>query len=362
MKRALLAGAMLAVASASAAPFAVLQPDGWEEDRALAAQMANGLENVRTYHPPGDRETTFMVARAPGFTSEVIEPLISRLAQQGATLQSRAKIEGNDDLVFALADGRREHVRVASGRLDGKWVVLTGACVGRGDALATCEARLWSISLPVDPSEAPVDTRWFRNIGVILSLVAALAFVGTLWLRSLLRKRALRRSAPLVDHELVTITGVVQPLGETIEAALSSKRCVVHRTRARIFRSRGSVDVIGEPTELAMVPFAVHTPRGTVRVDAKQLELAVPPSTVVAGASERGAAFLARHDVPRAQHDLAAFDEILITPGDTITLHGMIEISRDDAAAGERGYRDDAPAVARLVPPHDAQVRVLRIF
>ena len=65
---------------------------------------------------------------------------------------------------------------------------------------------------------------------------------------------------------------------------------------------------------------------------------------------------------PTGPYDLAAFDEILITPGDTITLHGMIEISRDDAAAGERGYRDDAPAVARLVPPHDAQVRVLRIF
>jgi hypothetical protein len=362
MNRALVAGVVLAVAAADAAPLAVLQPDGWEEDRATEAQLANHTENMRVYRPPGDGENRFIVERFPGFGDDAIAQLVTQLQQQGATLDARTKVDGNDDLVFTFGNGTREHVRAAQGKLEGQWVTLTGACIGRGDAFAACEARLWSISLPVDPADAPVDTRWFRGVGVLISLAAALAFVAAMALRALLRRRALRRSAPLVDHELVTITGIVQPLGDTLEAALSGTRCVVHRTRARIFASRGSVDVIGEPVELATVPFALRTPRGVVRVDAKQLELAVPPGTVIAGASERGAAFLARHDIPREQRDLAAFDEIVIVPGDTITLHGMIELARDGAAAGERGYRDDAPAVARLVAPHDQQIRVVRVF
>jgi hypothetical protein len=53
--------------------------------------------------------------------------------------------------------------------------------------------------------------------------------------------------------------------------------------------------------------------------------------------------------VPQARHRDAGFDEIVIAPGVTVVIRGFVRVDRDHGAGGERGYRDDAPTVARLV-------------
>ena len=78
-------------------------------------------------------------------------------------------------------------------------------------------------------------------------------------------------------------------------------------------------------------------------------ELDVVPSLVVPRDEKRELLFLASRGIPEARHRDAGFDEIVIAPGSTVVIRGMIEVSLDHQASGERGYRDDAPAVNKLV-------------
>lgn len=357
--------ALIAVSGlAAAAPLAVVQPDGWEEDRAGEAKIeAPPFQRARVFHPPGDSETMFIVesvvptAGSPRqLQSDGVSSAMEQLFRANTTHVTHTFDDGVDEIVASFPDGRREHVRLASNRDQ----VLSGMCIGRDPAMRECEARLWTISLPVDPRDAPLDWSkpWLVLGAVVLACIAAVAFA--MWRRGAVARKALRGSPSLVEHELVTITGFVRPLGETLEAALSGARCVAHRAHARVVVTQ-TAKLVGEPSETASAPFTLVTAHGDVHIAGDRLELAVAPE-IVRPSPERERAFLARHGLARRDEHLIACDEIVIAPGNPISIRGVLQLVRDSGSADERGYRDDAPRRFELVSAGDDPVEVVKVF
>ena len=86
------------------------------------------------------------------------------------------------------------------------------------------------------------------------------------------------------------------------------------------------------------------------------------PSALVPRAEAREIAFLARAGFGADFHRHAGFDEIVVEPGATIVVRGMIRIDRDIASTAERGYRDDAPTLVRLVATPQTPVTISQIW
>lgn len=189
----------------------------------------------------------------------------------------------------------------------------------------------------------------------ILLGVIALAILGAIAV-IVVRRRRLARSPQLREGTRVTISGIVQAPA-TLDAALSGRRCVMHRSRARVLVH---ARLLSQPREVEISPFVVATRHGEIRVDVRELELDVPPERVIGPESARHLAFRARHAIPPAA--AAEFDEIVIAPGAKVTLRGIVAIERDLAAAGERGYRDDAPTTIHLVGLPAKPVALLKLW
>jgi hypothetical protein len=106
--------------------------------------------------------------------------------------------------------------------------------------------------------------------------------------------------------------------------------------------------VLGEPAEAQAAPFRLRTPHGDLHVDTTAAELALVPSTLISRMEDREVAFLRRHGFDAVRRATTGFDEILIVPGATITVRGLVRIEVDPASSAERGYRDELPQLARL--------------
>jgi len=330
------------------AAFVVIQPDGWVEDAPTP--------RTRTFHPPGDAESVYQVSHASVAASAPAPAIMSiandaaaRIEQMGGKLISRTERVDRgrtiDEVIMELGDGVRMHMRVTYGRVGPNLEVFAGACRGRGALVQACEAKLALLEVGIDPS---VDNDSIEHL--LLAIAAAVTGIVLLGfaIRFALRRRDLARTSRLVEGEVVTIAGVVKPLAGTLEAPLSGRTCVLHRSRI--------VAATGEGLDREGVPFVVETKHGAVQVDPEKLELAVAPMTVVARATPRLDAFRARHEIDADMP--ASFDEIVVEPGSRITIRGVLAVVRDASAAGERGYRDDIPTTVRL----DAPVTVVRIW
>lgn len=204
------------------------------------------------------------------------------------------------------------------------------------------------------------------GVGIAIGAIAILTFV----IRRL-RDTRLSMAAPLIDHEEVTLTGIVRARDKTLEAPLSGRACVAHHTRVTIVGEPGSSEgrgILGqvpaghegERTLLGQVPFELELREGArVQID-ETLTFAPAPYRLPPN-PKRERALL--DSIGRAdKHDRAGFDELALEPGRKVAIRGMLRIDLDPHARGERGYRDDAPKRMRLVANGDTPVTVIRIW
>lgn len=332
------------------ATLTVIAPDGWVEDRDRAA--TSGAHEAGAFHLAGDPGTFYLVMRlAP---DQLPDALIARAMDglaPGITYEPRSSSSGALELVREHHDKTRTYIRVVVGPDPGS---LVGICHGRDPALARCKTNLDTLNLRVDDPDPPNylgQLALWALLGVVaVGLIGCLAIV-------LIQKHRLARSPKLVEGERLTISGVVQPTNAAVEAALSGRRCVLDRSRARVLVHDR---LISEPREVQIRPFVVATRYGQVRIDVSELALEVPPNTVVDLATERQLAFRSRHDIPKTA--ALAFDEILIEPGSKVTIRGIVSLERDPDSTAERGYRDDAPTTIRLVGDASRPLTLLKIW
>jgi len=343
--------------------FAVLAPEGWIEDPQLATTLLpkTGAVDARAFHPPGDPDALYVVAHGTGAAPDVLDSVAVQAQAAGAKVVTRTHHVDHgrsiDELVLDLPGELRTHMRVVVGMEGAQTELLMGTCRGRGAALATCEVRLAALDLPPVPD---VDLSNIKHVMYAIG-AAVLAFaLGALALLRARRNRDLRRSPPLVDSELVTISGVVQPLGSPLEAPLSGHRCVAHRSRAQVFATDQPWRLVAEPCEHEVAPFVVETRHGPVRIDAHELHLEMAPSSLVDRSTLHQRTFQTRHAIDRDVR--AYFDEIVIAPGAKVTMRGMVSLEHDPKDASERGYREGAAVRARLVATASQPLTVLRVW
>jgi len=333
------------------AAWAVIEPEGWV--RTTPPALASPNIEQRMFHAPGDPSSVFYASHAPLGSAGLLDEVAARLVAGGAKLGTRSEQvdrgRRTTRLSLELPNGIPLHAREVSSSVE----TVLGECTGRDALLEACDRKL--AELDIAPDDTPAQDHRMRALAIGLAAAAVAAILVALGVRRLLRRRDLARSGPLVDGELVTIAGVVRAAGPLVEAPLSGRSCVYHRSHARITATIASLQVVGEPAEHAASPFVVETRRGAIRIDEPDLELALAPTAVPGRETAAQRAFLARHATAAGAH--ASFDEVVIAPGATVTLRGVVRLEHDVAHAGERGYRDDAPLVARL-----ERVVVVRIY
>jgi hypothetical protein len=233
------------------------------------------------------------------------------------------------------------------------------------------------VKIPVHPA-LPTKPPPFDETNVLVAIVVLV--LGAVVLGAIViaivrwrRNKQLSRPAKLVDHELVTLTGIVRATAPLVTAPLSGRNCVVHRSRARVFdpaRHEPGRSVFGavpaqlssEPSRTESARFAIETPNGVIQVDTDVLELDLVPSPVVPRSEPRELAFLESLGIGPDRHASAGFDEIVIEPGKKISIRGMLRIDGDLANTDERGYRDGAPTRMRLVAADTAPVTIQQIW
>jgi hypothetical protein len=345
--------------------WAVVEPAGWVRDAELVATIAARSPqlaslDVSAFRAPGEPDSTFVVehGRYSGAFALAFDELAERSQAAGwvrvahdevgkpGYQRQRVELERRDT-------GARLAVQLVTTADEG----VLGVCRASRETIAVCRDKLDALDLTVASEDA------FDRIRDILYGVAGLviaALAAAIAVPRWRRRRELRRSARLVDGELVTITGTVRAAGAVIEAPLSGRACVFHRSRARLFARGAAGHLVAEPTEQDARPFLVDTPHGAVRVDEAELALELPPSLVVPRDTPGQRAFVARHS--DAADPSTAFDEVVIAPGDKVTLRGVVRVEIDPVQAGERGYRDGAQTVARLVTAGTQPVAVLRTW
>ena len=345
--------------------FTIVGPDGWAPAprETLALDVPAGFV-TKTYRSQ-DLEGVFLAAR-PADDQPVDVATVSSLADRyveqfrnvGATVTRDHRLdEGRtiDDLAIEMRTGEHYRVRIAHGKVGRRYEVIFGACRGRGEVLAACATTLAQLNVEIDPrvDYSPVK----RAIQIISTCLVLLALA--IWgLRGLLRRRNLKRSAPLVEGEIVTVTGTVRPLAPMLEAPLSGHACVLHRSRARVVDARGVV--LGEPTESAAVPFVLDTPRGSITIDERQPAITCAADRIADVDAARVRAFRARN-LPDSNAS-AMFDEVVIKPGATISVRGVVTLERELDSATERGYRDDVPVRTCLISAAQQPLQILDVW
>lgn len=333
------------------AALAVLEPDGWVEHSAMPSEFFGQLPlEARAFHPPNDPDTLFLVVRSdePPDTTKLVDQVVARVGGQ-VLMRTHVVSEGRtiDSVRFVLGDRTLLHLRLSAGRVASRFQILGAVCRGRGPAFDACDARLAMVTVDRD---AEPDLDGFKQLlYAIAASIILLTMIG-LAIRAVLRRRRLVRSPRLADGEVVTVAGVVRALGPPIEAPLSGRSCVLHRSRIRVFTPKPL-----DRSETAGVAFVVETKQGIVRIATDTTQLAMAPLTVVDRASPRQLAFRQRHgiavDVP------VAFDEIVVPPGAKVMVRGIVRAEPDEDPTAERGYRDNAPTALHLAEP-----TVLRVW
>ena len=346
----------------------VVPPADWVEDRALGAEVLAGITRsvgagvATAFHPPGDPatrlvlvsvlspETMTMTITPRRFLDAGVTSAIDREVAAGMSVVSRRAWDDRGqalaEYTLAYPDGRslvaRNVVDVTS--RFGELRFVGGFCVGSGDLLARCRRALGGVGIPIDPARAPAGDGANSWLLALAGGAFALGLLG-LALRGVKRRRDLRRAPRLVDHEVMTVTGIVVAGEHVLTAPLSGHACVAHRASARL-RGRPSAAVHSEQASTA---FVVATAAGPVCVDPGELALDLVPLVVLDHAVHDRTAFLERQGIDPVQRGQLSFDEIVIAPGSRISIRGMIRIGLDQGSASERGYREALPSTARLV-------------
>ena len=191
------------------------------------------------------------------------------------------------------------------------------------------------------------------GLNLILPLVfggvAAAGGIAEAVRRSRARRRVAAGSVVLGDHVLVTITGYASEVGPALAAPLTGRRCLAYCARAHVYepgarRAGRPLVTVHARTELA--GFELQGPAGAVRVEGSQVELAMRPRKVPRDHA-RQQAFVAGFGLPY-QPDLISFDEIVVLPGQLVTVHGIARLEVDAGASHETGFRE-APRRARII-------------
>lgn len=324
----------------------VTAPAGWRE-------VADGR-----FVSPNDPYQTLVVEHVESgrITAADVVAQIERDPTAAIESHTQRTVDGVElhDVVYR-SGGLRRHLVVASSRHEDGTELVAGTCAGL-DKVPECDAALGELRISGSRDDySKLDSILYIGAGVITALLV-LGF----GVRELLRRRDLRRSQKLLDGELVTLAGMVVAAGAQLEAPLTGTRCVVHRSRARVFANDSTATVVAEPLETAAVSFDIDTQHGRVRVDARDIDFDMPPNAVVYRPTPQIMAFRARHAIDDKLS--ASYEEIVIAPGRHVTIRGVISVEQDAAAQTERGYRDDAPWIARLVSSEEHKVTISRTW
>jgi hypothetical protein len=186
--------------------------------------------------------------------------------------------------------------------------------------------------------------------GVVGLAVAARR--GPNWLERRRARRALSAASLLdgtsVEGASVHVTGLVRVLDRTVTAPLSASTCVVARARVRVGGSFGDFSAPYET--MAFAPFVVVLDdQRWVLVDGNyaQLDLAARRSRFD---EARRTELLAEHYVGQRQSTLARFEEVVVVPGDRVSVAGLLMKDAGTAPTmEERGFRDSVAPTVRLV-------------
>lgn len=175
------------------------------------------------------------------------------------------------------------------------------------------------------------------------------AVVHSLWgPRARARKRLDRGQTALEDGAIVTLTGVVRAIGDTLVAPLSGKPCVLYDASGRIMGASGRVDdVIANIHERNMLPFELVTADGVVRVDGESADTDLPEFPLIPRKLEREIAFMSAHEQSPEYVRHSSFYELRLEVGMKIRVQGRVVVELDPTAP-EGGYRDGSRKV-RLV-------------
>jgi hypothetical protein len=169
--------------------------------------------------------------------------------------------------------------------------------------------------------------------------------------REITRRPALGPSSVEGDH--VRVVGTVRALDQTLIAPISGRTCVAYLASAMVDGGQPRADrgpVNHRPASSQCVPFLVDTggPE-VVLVDGECARFDVPTIKLTPADADRKVQFLASHGFPAAEAREAGFTEIVIEPGMTIAVVGVM--MRDVAHAppsGEVAFRGGPSPTIRI--------------
>lgn len=361
---------LAATATAHAQDWSIRSPDGWVRVEPAGAFDEEQFPPSDTHRytspdtPSDELAVTKVELEQNGTPRGIAEALLARAVvrpnERVEKRQTSGRVAADAIGEMTIVDGDivRQYRVVTSPNHRDRWIdAVVARCTTSRAAATTCADAMATVKIEVK-SQPKIDD------GVFLRLpwIAMLAILcGVVWsvmiIRYLLRRRAMRKKTPLSDGEMVTLTGRVRAMEPYLTAPLSGTQCVMHRSRMYLLGSPNAKD--NAVTESAR--FVVETPNGDVIVDSTP-ELDLVPSPVVPRLEKRELSFMMSRNIPEARHRDAGFDEIVIAPGATVVIRGMIRVERDHGAGGERGYRDDAPTVTRLVGTPDKPLTIKKTW
>jgi len=359
-------GVLVALGGTAAAHLYVFEPDGWLPVAGVQLTLlGTPLAEAHAFHPTGDPGTRFLVGdvwvpQTPEVAvAAALDELAGDAAVESRTLATRdGRTVGELALTYRSGLAGRIRVAAARSREPAGTELAVGICSGAPAVVAVCAPRLAWVSVEVS---APREDGFpWGTVGWMFGGTIALGVLMGVG-RWAMRARAVATSEALREGELVTITGVVRAIGDGVVAPLTGRACVVYRARAQVFTHTAVPAPLGEPHEAAHAPFTIATARGDIVVEAVA-ELDGAREAIVTRSRERELAFLARHGFARDLHAATTFDELAIVPGATIKIRGVVQLERDPGAADERGFRDDAPTIAKLVPVVGNPLTILAIW
>ena len=205
------------------------------------------------------------------------------------------------------------------------------------------------------------------STAVVMGLVSAVGGSIAFARRFAERRRAHRivraqraLAARALEGDGVTFTGVVRAIGTPLIAPLSSRPCVLYRSRVFVgahWNARDSATQ-GPHQSFEAGPFVVDGgERGEVIVDSEHVLLAIAPLAIPKHTRARRH-FLLLHGVRRFAW-WARFEEIIVEPGDTVTVGGTLML--DPGTPGpESGFRDDGPPRRRLCGSAERPLVIVR--
>lgn len=190
-------------------------------------------------------------------------------------------------------------------------------------------------------------------MSIIFFLAAAIAaLIGAVHTaiygpRAKARKRLREASRELVDGAVVTLTGTIAAV-ETLEAPLSGRTVVAFASNARIYEGVGKHRrLVEEVFEVESKDFILETKDGLIHVESTKPALALPAEPLIPRKIELEQRYLVERGKTAHARD-AGFDEIVITAGMKVSVHGAV---RFEAVPGEATYRETGKKIILSAPP-----------